>query len=560
MNLKFFLLALPIFAVSSQAQTKIGAVQGRGDKSPMIGKTVEIEGVVTGDFQEADQLGGFFMQDSGDGDEATSDGIFVYAPLGRNNAVDVQTGAFVRVSGIAEEYSGQTQIGRPQVRPIAGAKVKKPEPLPLNWPLPEGISPERYEGMLISIAQPLTVTSNYELSRYGTLMLSSNGRLFTPGTIGGDSKSEELMAQQNARRVLLLDDGSSKRSPQPLPFLNASGTRRTGDIVQNLTGILGESFEAYRVQPTQLPQFIDANPRPTLPEVGGTLKIASFNLHNYFTTLKRKGNDARGAESGPQLAKQSAKLIAAVRAMNPDVLACIEVENNGDKTVLDFLTKLNAATNNAYAAVSEPANGLGDNEIRVALLYKKDKVVPHGAPQSDTNPIFDRPPLAQTFVNPKGAIFTIIVNHFKSKGSCPDNGDIDEGEGCWNQKRMAQAAQLLKFIARLKGQNNSPNVLAIGDFNAYTNEAPLRALREGSLLSPKQTPTDYSFSYDGRAGSLDHAFVTPELAPKITGVAAWHINSDEPDFLDYSVSKTAPEDANYFRSSDHDPLLVGLDF
>ena len=413
--------------------------------------------------------------------------------------------------------------------------------------------------MLISITQPLTVTSNYELSRYGTLMLSANGRLFTPGAIGGDKNAGKMMAEQNARRVLLLDDGSSKRSPQPIPFLNAIGTRRAGDVVQNLTGILSESFEAYRLQPTMEPQFTEANPRPPLPEVGGTLKVVSFNLHNYFTTLKRKGNEARGAESAPQLAKQSAKLIAAVRAMNPDILACNEVENNGDKSVQDFLQKLNAATNNAYAAVSEPANGLGDNEIRVALLYKKEKVTPHGAPQSDTNLIFDRPPLAQTFVTDNGAVFTIIVNHFKSKSGCLDT-DTDEGEGCWNQKRVAQAAQLLKFIARMKGQSRSTNVMAIGDFNAYTNEAPLRTLRDGGLLSPQQSATDYSFSYDGRAGSLDHAFTTPELAPKITGVVAWHINSDEPDFLDYSVSKTAPQDADYFRSSDHDPLLVGLDF
>ena len=134
-----WLFLLPFFAASSQAQIKIGAVQGRADKSPMVGKTVEVQGIVTGDFQGADQLGGFFMQDSGDGDEATSDGIFVYAPLGRNNAVDVQSGTFVRVSGIAEEYSGQTQIGRPQVQAMAGAKVKKPEPLPLKWPLPDGI-------------------------------------------------------------------------------------------------------------------------------------------------------------------------------------------------------------------------------------------------------------------------------------------------------------------------------------------------------------------------------------------------------------------------------------
>jgi predicted extracellular nuclease len=556
MNKFFWLWALPLLALPSQSQTIIGAVQGRGDKSPLVGNTVEILGVVTGDFQEANQLGGFFMQDGGDGDNATSDGIFVYAPLSRRTTLDVQAGAYVAVQGIVEEFNGQTQVGRPKVRPLAGAKVKVPEPLPLNWPLPQDISPERYESMLVKLAQPLTVTSSYELGRYGTLMLSAGGRLFAPGSIGGDLKKN---AQENARRALLLDDASTRRSPQPVPYLNALGTRRTGDTVANLTGILTESFEAFRLHPTDTPQFVEANPRPALPDVGGTLKIASFNLHNYFTTLKSQDRQARGAANETDMARQSAKLLAAVRAMNPDILACIELENNGDKALRDFLAQLNVQTNNAYEAIGDPANGLGRDEIRVGLIYKKAKVKPQGTPKSDTSAIFDRAPLAQTFTTPDGATFTVIVNHFKSKGSCPGNGDVDEGEGCWNRKRMAQAAQLMKFIFQLKQGGGSPNVLALGDFNAYFNEAPLRVFREGGLLSPRQSAEDYSFSYDGRAGSLDHAFVTPELAPKVTGVAVWHINSDEPDFLDYSVDKTAPENADYFRSSDHDPLLIGLD-
>jgi hypothetical protein len=560
MNKKFWLWALPLLALPSQSQpqpqTLIGAVQGREDKSPLVGKTVEIQGVVTGDFQEANQLGGFFMQDGGDGDNATSDGIFVYAPLSRKTTLDVQAGNYVAVQGIVEEFNGQTQVGRPKVRPLAGAKVKVPEPLVIAWPLPQDIPPERYESMLVKIAQTLTVTSNYELSRYGTLMLSAGGRLFTPGTLGGDLKKK---SEENARRVLLLDDASTKRSPQPVPYLNALGTRRTGDTVTDLTGILTESFEAIRLHPTILPQFAEANPRPALPDVGGTLKIASFNLHNYFTTLKSQDRQARGAVTETDKARQSAKLIAAVRAMNPDILACIELENNGDEALFDFLGKLNKATNGAYDAVEEPAAGLGRNEIRVGLIYKKAKVKPQGAPKSDTSAIFDRPPLAQTFTTPGGAAFTVVVNHFKSKSGCPENGDVDEGEGCWNQKRVAQAAQLMKSIVQWKQESGSPSLLALGDFNAYFNEAPLRILREGGLLSPRQSAEDYSFSYDGRAGSLDHAFVTPELAPKVTGVAVWHINSDEPDFLDYSVDKTAPENVNYFRSSDHDPLLIGLD-
>ena len=54
------------------------------------------------------------------------------------------------------------------------------------------------------------------------------------------------------------------------------------------------------------------------------------------------------------------------------------------------------------------------------------------------------------------------------------------------------------------------------------------------------------------------------LTPQITGATAWHINSDEPDILDYDTSfkQDAQDDlfeANAFRSSDHDAVIIGLD-
>jgi uncharacterized protein len=553
MKNKFWLLAFVLaFAIGAHAQTKIGAVQGAGDTSPLAGQNVVITGVVTGDFQREDQLGGFFLQDEGDGDAATSDGIFVYAPLRRAGTTDVQSGQRLSVRGVAEEFGGQTQIGLPQIRILGNAALAKP--LELAWPLPKDVLAERYEGMLITLPQTMTVTGNYELARFGALTLSANGRLMNAGNAEGDMATRRTMRVMNRRRVLLLDDGNSKRNPKPVPYLDAQGTRRAGDIVKNLTGILSQGWEAYRLHPTIAPHFETQNARPAVPEVGGTLKVASFNLHNYFTTLRRGNNEARGAESEAALKRQTAKLLAAIKAMNPDILACNEVENS-DAAVQTFLHKLNEAMGGAYAAVQTPAVGLGEDAIRVALFYKAEKLSPRGATLADTDAIFDRPPLAQTFLQPNGVVFSIVVNHFKSKGGCPETGDVDEGEGCWNQRRTAQAQRLLAFVEKLKAA--SPHVLVTGDFNAYFNEMPLRALRDGGLSSPKQSASDYSFIFDGEAGSLDHAFVTPSLSPLITGVAAWHINADEPSFLDYAEN-TSPADV--YRSSDHDPLLIGLDF
>jgi hypothetical protein len=70
--------------------------------------------------------------------------------------------------------------------------------------------------------------------------------------------------------------------------------------------------------------------------------------------------------------------------------------------------------------------------------------------------------------------------------------------------------------------------------------------------------------FDGQLGNLDHALGSPSIMSQVTGTAAWHINSDEPDILDYDMSfKRDAQDALYepneFRASDHDPVIVGLE-
>ena len=80
------------------------------------------------------------------------------------------------------------------------------------------------------------------------------------------------------------------------------------------------------------------------------------------------------------------------------------------------------------------------------------------------------------------------------------------------------------------------------------------------ILASVAIPSFKSYVYRGRAGCLDHAFATPPLANSVIGAAVWHINSDEPRCLDYNLEYN-PE-AFYrpdpFRSSDHDPVLIGI--
>jgi hypothetical protein len=548
--------------------TPISAIQGSGTSSPLSGRTVTTEGVVTGDYQPAALQSGFFIQATQeDGNPATSEGLFIYVPQSNPlSSIDVRPGDVVRVSGTVKEFrtgtGTLTELDSISALNVCSSGATLP-PTPLSLPVRAVADLEAYEGMLVTIPQALTVTETYNLGRYGELLLSSGGRLFNPTNGQGGSLEEYELRQ------IILDDASSRQNPNPLPFLSSpgvDGTRRVGDTVNGLTGVLTFQFSEYRVYPTAEPAFVNANPRTATPErIAGSVKVASFNVLNYFTTL-----NARGANSGAEFARQKAKIVAALKALDADVVGLIEMENNGTVALQDLVDALNAAYGApVYAAVPDPRTGVGSDAIKVALIYKPGSLSLAGESLSFPDPIFDRYPVAQTFRQSTGSPqtgtdFTVVINHFKSKGSCPSSGDVDQGQGCWNQKRIEQAQKLLQFIGELQGRSADPDVLVIGDLNAYGAEDPVETLVAGGLehLSLRIPAAQrYSYVFEGQSGELDHALATPSLAAQVRGITVWHINSDEPPVLDYNTEfKTDDRYApTPFRSSDHDPLLIGID-
>jgi Ca2+-binding RTX toxin-like protein len=178
-----------------------------------------------------------------------------------------------------------------------------------------------------------------------------------------------------------------------------------------------------------------------------------------------------------------------------------------------------------------------------------------------------RKPLAQTFQQiSTGELFTAVVNHFKSKGSSSGGvGDADagDGQGLSNGTRTRQAQDLAAWLATKPTGTNDADYLLLGDFNAYAQEDPITTLASagyGNLLPN----TSYSYVFDGQVGALDHALGSNSLATQVTGAEKWHINADEPTVLDYNTEfKSAGQiislyNADQFRASDHDPVLVGL--
>jgi hypothetical protein len=191
-----------------------------------------------------------------------------------------------------------------------------------------------------------------------------------------------------------------------------------------------------------------------------------------------------------------------------------------------------------------------------------------------------RPVLAQTFeVIATGARFTVAVNHLKSKGSdCLDVGDPDagDGQGNCNGTRELAAQALVDWLASDPTGSGDRDFLVLGDLNSYAREDPITAVKAGpddiegtaddysNLVAKYGGTYAYSYTFDGQAGYLDHALASPTLTAQVTGATEWHINSDEPDLLDYDTTfKSAGQDAlyepNQYRTSDHDPVIVGLD-
>jgi len=263
--------------------------------------------------------------------------------------------------------------------------------------------------------------------------------------------------------------------------------------------------------------------------------------------------------------------------MNADVVGLIEIENYpGDVPTADLVSGLNDMMGaGTYDFVATGA--IGTDAIRQAFLYKPAAVSPVGAYailDSSVDPRFlddyNRPVLAQTFQdNTTGGIFTVAVNHLKSKGSdCNDIGDPDlgDGQGNCNLTRLAAAQALVDWLATDPTGSGDGDFLIIGDLNSYDKEDPIDALVAGGytdLIYNFLGEDAYSYVFDGQLGYLDHALANLDLLDEVTGVTVWHINADEPDLIDYDMSfKQDAQDAIYapdaYRSSDHDPVIVGL--
>ena len=581
--------AFNTFVGLTPLERKIHEVQGSGLASPLVGRFVAVEAIVV---SNEPGLQGFFLQEEDghtDGDPATSEGIFVFNP----GALPVTVDDRIRVTGFVAEFNGLTEL--------TGITIEEPtqfdvdpvgSPASVSLPVSSLDDFEAYEGMLVTLPQTLVISEYFNFDRFGETVLAlpapGEDRPYTPTAVSPtDSMAAAERADLNLRSRITVDDGRTSQNPDPAihpgngEVFDLDNLFRGGETVTGMTGAMYFGFGLYRVMPTDHGEYDDTvNPRQSSPDdVDGDLTVGALNVLNFFTTLDLGPDicgpgmdlECRGADNAGEFDRQRAKILAALEGMDADVVGLIEMENTTGvepmERIVDGL--------DGYAYIDTGV--IGTDAIKVGIIYRPEVVTPVGdfaILDSSVDPRFlddkSRPVLAQSFAeNASGEVFTVAVNHLKSKGSsCDDVGDPgDTLAGNCDLVRTQAAAALVDWLSDDPTDSGDSDFLIIGDLNSYDKEAPITTITDAGytdLLHAYEGELAYTFVFDGQYGYLDYALSSASLTSQVTGATAWHINADEADLIDYDTTfKMDAQDMIFapdaFRSSDHDPVLVGLD-
>jgi predicted extracellular nuclease len=466
---------------------------------------------------------------------------------------------------------------------------------------------EALEGMRIKLTQELVVSdlfgAGYGLGNYGQFAVSTQVH-FQPTEL---YTIEQLMArpsvlEQKKKDYLLIDDGSAKAFPDFIPFPNAQGFSETnplrvGDTVKAIEGVLHAYDEHYVVIPDLSQNTksleIDSKSRPKAPLIDdrANLVITSFNLENYFNGRGKNSNAGfptrRGANTYSGFELQSQKIVAALTKLDADIISLMELENDGygpRSAIAELTRRLNKslAKKKAYAYIDPQLPRLGKDEISVGILYRKAKLLPQGASRVINFPhsslsnnsqlaVNKRPSLAQLFLIADKPLL-VVSSHLKSKGRpCPSDNLRLTGiakakqtlQGHCNQERLVAT----KFLSQYLKDNyrESMPTLLLGDFNSYSQEEPLQFLYQAGFQNLKAR-NQFSYSYQGYLGNLDHALANKALLPSVVSSQSWNINSVEDVLLNYQTEDNGqnyPSIDHYgqgdeYRSSDHDPIVIAI--
>ena len=512
-------------AAADEEEVTIPALQGRGHVSPYVGRTVTTTGTVT-----ATKFDGYWVQDPrGDGDDATSDGVFVFT--GASGAKPA-SGQSVRVSGTVTEFRPGSRTG-PNLAlteiersgfTVTGEGVPLPDPVRLG---PGGrVAPaqnadsaavrtdieaagdfrpqrdavdfyETVESMRVAVRDARVVGPR---NGFGELVVVPGGTHGLPRTRAGGVRYAGY-GVPNTRRITVDDEIIYQKMP----------AADVGDMLPGaVAGPLSYNFGMFRLFPTAVPAVRRGGlaKETTRPQKRDELAVATFNVENLDPTDP--------AETFDRLAGTILHSLAA-----PDVVAVEEVQDNtgpecpdgptpsctpdgvvdADVTLDRLTAAVRAAGGPAYEWRQISPTNLADGgeptgNIRVAFLFRTDRglafvdrpggdattptgvrALPHGRAAltlspgriDPTNNAWDdsRKPLAGEFRFRGESVF-VVANHFNSKGGDePIMGRWQPPTRSTEVQRHSQATVVHDFVARILAVQKDANVVVAGDFNDF---------------------------------------------------------------------------------------------
>jgi len=586
-------LSLMVNPVPPCNSVTIGSVQGTGDATPIPGQTVTVQGIIT-----ALRTTGFFMQDTGDGNPATSDGIFVFtssAPTG--SAI---LGNLVCVTGKAAEFDGQTELDSPSLFAISSGNAL-PAPVVLASSNLNPAGPidqlEKFSGMRVTIPS-LTVSGPTGGTVNEVLATStSNGTFY--GVITGTPRP---FREPGIALTDTLPPGTPANvprwdtNPEVIEIFGPGQVGATpidvtvGALVTNLTGVMSYFPSMYEILPDPGSGSASGNITFTaVPDKNpGEFTIASTNLEHFYNTTQDP-NHPPGASSTnvdpTAFANRVSKLSLGYRHVLklPDVIAVQEMLNLA--TLQTVANQVNAdalaetGVNPGYTAYLMEGNDISN--INVGFLVKSNitvvDVTQYGKDDTITNPttgsvspLNDRPWLvlrarAAMPGSNNSLAFTVIAVHNRSLDSIddPSSGPFVR------LKRQKQAEELANLIQSRQAADPNEKIIAIGDYNAYQfndgyvdvvgtvigQPAPADqvVLASNPLVNPLLTdvvtledPSQrYSYTFSGSSEELDQYLLNPPALSIFNRLAKARLDADFPE--SYRGDFTRPE-----RVSDHD--------
>ncbi len=499
--------------------------------NPKIHADVKTSGVVTA-FVD----GGFYIQDSqGDGDNATCDAIFVATSDSTFSLGD-------EVEIVASVNSDKKLTNIRNIRKVAENKAVAATKLIFPQ---DNLS--NHIGEKVQFNQTLVVTNTYYWASYGQIVLSSQ-RLTSATEVAKPGSSDySAIRNANSKNKLYVVDATQSSSP----FADENGTLRTGYCVDNLQGTL---VSANKLQVTETPNWY-GNQRPTTHNNIGNynVKVCATNLE-YYIRSKFDGN--YGPANLTEANRQNAKIVKGLRAIDADIYGLLEIQQ-GQEAIAYLCQSLNeAAGSDIYAYVSDITN-LYQTYTKVGFIYRKDRIKTKGSLTFDNTKTMYRKAIQAFTLISNNESFMLSLNHFKAKSGSGTGDDADQGDGQggFNATRVAEAEAVLR---RCDAQYTDEDVLVMGDLNAHSMEDPVQAFVNAgytNLLKAYHGNSEYSYSYNGEVGLLDHALANESMRQQVSGVTSFHVNCDEPAKFEYTQAGT--ENIMY-RYSDHDPIIVGL--